>query len=79
MPTNEVNTHPTPPSTPGNARENLSGVPRCGRNGQVASAEWIRVALAGGEIIERHLVGASDLGVEVMNLSGDSMRSICSD
>jgi hypothetical protein len=45
----------------------------------VASAEWIRVALAGGEIIERHLVGASDLGVEVMNLSGDSMRSICSD
>jgi uncharacterized protein YndB with AHSA1/START domain len=33
--------HPTPPCAPGDAGENLSGVPRCGRTGQVASAEWI--------------------------------------
>src|ERR1700731_2362364 len=33
--------HPTPPCAPGDPGENLSGVPRCGRTGQVASAEWI--------------------------------------
>jgi hypothetical protein len=32
-----------------------------------------RVAVAGGEIGERHLVSAADLGVEVMNLARESV------
>src|SRR5438477_11555024 len=33
--------HPTPPSAPGDAGENLSRLPRCGRHGQMASTERI--------------------------------------
>ena len=39
---------------------------------EVGAAE--RVALAGGEVRERHLVGAADLGVQVVNLAGEPVR-----
>jgi hypothetical protein len=38
----------------------------------IGSAE--RVALAGGEISERHLVGAADFRVQVMDLASESIR-----
>lgn len=41
------------------------------RQFQVGASE--RVALAGREISEGHLVGAADLGVEVMNLGGEAV------
>ena len=43
-----------------------------GRQFEIGSAE--RVALAGGEISERHLVGAADFRVQVMNLARESIR-----
>jgi hypothetical protein len=43
-----------------------------GHQFEIGSAE--RVALAGGEISERHLVAAGDFGVQVMNLAGESIR-----
>ena len=43
-----------------------------GRQFVVGSAE--RVALAGGEISKRHLVGAADFRVQLMNLARESIR-----
>jgi hypothetical protein len=43
-----------------------------GRQFEIGSAE--RVALAGGEISEQHLVGATDFGVQAMNFSRESIR-----
>ena len=44
----------------------------CGHQFEVLAAEG--VALAGGEVRERHLVGAADLGVQVVDLAGESVR-----
>ena len=43
----------------------------CGTSSMIRSAE--RMALAGGEIGERHLVGAADLGIHLVDLAGESV------